>query len=1787
MQSWSCCRGIVATVLSLALPLLAHAGPDVIVGEIPDVSNYGASSGNAVWAIGTTSCNLGDAELTWIDCSTPLPSLCNQHPVISQNLYRLHDGRFEQLGQAWLKHGFCALQGTVCSSGCSPSSAGCDALGILCSDPYSSGLNGSQGGLGPKYLVNPATGFFPVPYITSGNNPDATLNKRLHAPTGDISPVNYPGALYFVSSIYIQPEDAAAGNANNNQSYRRVSFSGNTMALNDTTQRQKPAIQAWKDHGLGVGVPDPDVLLVNVDVPGDGRFIVGCKVKLTGDPTYPYEYEYAIQNLYSDRAARAVSVPLQAGALVSAIGFRDVPYHSGELQTGTDWTGAASGSAVTWTMPAWSGDHRTANALRWDTIYNYRFRCNHGPASGLLTMTLFDAGSGSPGTASAMVLVPDPSGVILPGNDECATAIPVVAGSTNFTNANATNSGPAEAGACGDLSADVWFRYQATCNGNVTIDTCGSAFNTTLAVYATNCPAAPNTAIACNDNASSGTCSGSQQSSVTFNGTNGTIYYIRVGGSGGAQGAGILTITDPGCGPFPPPNDACANAIPVYDGIPYLGTTTLATNDGTATCGTSSTSPDVWHTYTPCTSGTVIFELCGSSYDTVVSVRTACGTGGTQVGCIDDRPGGAPACPASSLHSYLSVNLTAGVTYYVRVAGYQGLTGDYRLLVIGGGGAPAPGNDDCDNRAGVGLGSTPFNTCAATTDGPAHGACPTNVTKDVWFNHPSSCDGQLTISINGLSFNGAMAVYDDAGCLNLGSRLLACVNNSAGTGSETVTIQAVSGRNYTIRVGGVSNAGGSGTLEISCVPDPVGACCFGNGTCEQMSDFNCVATSGNFLGVGIPCTPDPCNSPTGACCYEDGSCDLTTQAACQAGGGSFQGPGSSCSPNPCPQPSGACCLSGGTCQDLTLAACNAAGGNFQGAGVPCAPGLCSAATGACCLSSGSCGIVSQAVCGAVGGSFQGVGSSCTPNPCAQPNGACCLSNGTCQVTSASNCASLGGTFGGAGSVCLQRYSLSPNLNIPDNSPTGVTSTINVPDNFTVSDVNVALVIRHTYQGDVTVTLTAPNSATAALISRPGQPQSTFGFSANNFGNPGTLAPMVLDDAGANVYDVPTVAAPGTANVTGTWKPDLGPLSLLNGTNAQGNWVMTLTDTASGDTGALLAWELELFAVCEPDPVGACCFADGSCIVVDGAVCNSAGGGYQGTGSTCSPSPCAQPTGRCCFLDGSCTVVTAAACGGAGGDYQGNGTGCTPNPCPQPLGACCGENGVCDELTEAECLASGGVYQGAFSVCTPNPCPLPIGACCLPDGLCVIATSAECAAFGGAFQGGNSLCPTVAAVRTYSRSPALVIPDFTTVTDDIVISDLYGVADLDVEYILRHTFVGDLNIRITHGATTVHLWSRDCGGNDNMNVVADDEAGAAVCATPVSGSYNPASVTPGQSLSAFDDHRSDGVWTLAIEDAAGADTGTLDYWALRITPRACVITGACCLPEAPGCIDGVTQAQCQNAFGGVYQGDFSDCVPNPCPQPTGACCLEGGTCVIRTLAECQAIEGEYQGDGSGCTPNPCVQPVGACCFADGSCLIRNAADCGSQGGSYQGDGSGCTPNPCPQPPTGACCRGSNCVIDTQAGCDFVGGDYRGDGSSCTPNPCVQNRCAGVLVGDANCDNSVNNFDIDFFVEGVLIGSPPEPTSAPAGYLLLGGTQACWDKRRCWGDVNCDGVFNNFDIDPFVACILVPPTPGTGCPGCGIQACCLPGSCAELFPAACTMIGGVPMGPGSNCGNVVCP
>jgi hypothetical protein len=399
--SWLC-KSITTAALALGASL-GMGQADVICGALTGGGFQPGGNGPLLqgrvgdivaYSVGTTSCNIGTTNLNWFQ------SGADRHPLIINNIYRVNNGAIEQVGVSWVKHGFCALQQTLCGS-CNAVCGGCcSQLGVGCSDPYSASLNGSQTGIGPRFEINPATGTYPWPFTTAGQAGD-NIYKRIQVHVDDLNPALNDGALYFVEGQYVAKDDADAGNANNNATYRPIvvgpedPFSG-TWFLNfaGDNVREFPAIFGWQ-------AADPNVELVAVDVPGDGRFWVGANVTENGDGTW--HYEYAIFNLNSDRAAASFAVP--AGAGTANVGFKDVDYHSGEPWDMTDWT-ASEGGELTWTNGATFASNPQANAIRWGTLYNFRFDSASAPESGSATIGLFKPDAGQPDAVSFAISVP-------------------------------------------------------------------------------------------------------------------------------------------------------------------------------------------------------------------------------------------------------------------------------------------------------------------------------------------------------------------------------------------------------------------------------------------------------------------------------------------------------------------------------------------------------------------------------------------------------------------------------------------------------------------------------------------------------------------------------------------------------------------------------------------------------------------------------------------------------------------------------------------------------------------------------------------------------------------------------------------------------------------------------------------------------------------------------------------------------------------------------------------------------------------------------------------------------------------------------------------------------------------------------------------------------------------------------------------------------------------------------------------------------------------------------------
>lgn len=281
-------------------------------------------------------------------------------------------------------------------------------------------------------------------------------------------------------------------------------------------------------------------------------------------------------------------------------------------------------------------------------------------------------------------------------------------------------------------------------------------------------------------------------------------------------------------GAIAPGNDACSNAYTIPAGgagSSASGSTAGATTDGSAGCQASS-SADVWYRLSvPCTR-TVSLSTEFSAFDTVLSVHTGCpGNAGNQIACNDDA-----SIFAGWYWSRLSFVATAGVTYYVRIAGYGGAFGSYFL----DSNFDYASNDLCQNSVALAPATYGFNNCTCETDGPPEDVClafsSNQIYKDFWIDYTPTCYGTLEMDTYGSAIDTRIAVYahaDNSLCPPGSNSAIACNDDSAGTLQSRVVVSARANQRYVFRVGSyIEGDAGPGVLHLiftpsnPCIPPP-------------------------------------------------------------------------------------------------------------------------------------------------------------------------------------------------------------------------------------------------------------------------------------------------------------------------------------------------------------------------------------------------------------------------------------------------------------------------------------------------------------------------------------------------------------------------------------------------------------------------------------------------------------------------------------------------------------------------------------------------------------------------------------------------------------------------------------------------------------------------------------------------------------------------------------------------------------------------------------------------------
>lgn len=173
-------------------------------------------------------------------------------------------------------------------------------------------------------------------------------------------------------------------------------------------------------------------------------------------------------------------------------------------------------------------------------------------------------------------------------------------------------------------------------------------------------------------------------------------------------------------------------------------------------------------------------------------------------------------------------------------------------------------------------------------------------------------------------------------------------------------------------------------------------------------------------------------------------------------------------------------------------------------------------------------------------------------------------------------------------VPATNYGPGAGFAFPDNNPAGGSSTIlaiNVA-NPTISSFDSVVIdvsVAHTWLGDLTATLTAPDGITnVQLFRRPGTTAlgstgdwliGTYTFVLSG----GVAFPQAGNTVPGSSYNI--TSNPGSAQQVPL--PDPDTYSVFTGMNLNGTWTLNISDNATGDTGSISGWSMNITSVPEP------------------------------------------------------------------------------------------------------------------------------------------------------------------------------------------------------------------------------------------------------------------------------------------------------------------------------------------------------------------------------------------------------------------------------------------------------------------------------------------------------------------------------------------------------------------------------------------------------------------------------
>lgn len=432
--------------------------------------------------------------------------------------------------------------------------------------------------------------------------------------------------------------------------------------------------------------------------------------------------------------------------------------------------------------------------------------------------------------------------------------------------------------------------------------------------------------------------------------------------------------------------------------------------------------------------------------------------------------------------------------------------------------------------------------------------------------------------------------------------------------------------------------------------------------------------------------------------------------------------------------------------------------------------------------------------------------------------------------------------------------------------------IEVTGSGPVGNVKVSVRLNHSFDGDLVISLVAPDGTAVTLANHRGSSGDNFGSGAADCSG----TPTVFEDG------APTAISAGTAPFAGSFRPD-SPLSAFNGHEMNGTWKLRVSDTANLDTGTLFCAKVELTR-----QLFYCCGVEGDPLIQAAppatlaSECSSAANGAPDPGEKVTVNFPLKNVGSGLTTNLVATLV--------------DGGGITAISGPQSYGVLSPVGSAVSRPFEL--VIDGSVTCGADVVATLalTDGPLDLGTVTFNIRTGAIAV--------GLHEFANSSSILIPATGTGASTGAPAAPYPSTVS----VAGVSGtVTRVGVTlHGFSHTFPGDVDVLLVGPGGQKFTAMSDLGGGVdavNLTIALDDEAAAPLPSTLVSGTFRPgnsgatdafpapapaapyASPAPGGTAtfaSVFGGADPNGTWSLYVVDDAGADAGSISGgWTLTI------------------------------------------------------------------------------------------------------------------------------------------------------------------------------------------------------------------------------------------------------------------------------------------------------------------